>query len=171
MAKKNGLPDNDDLKGRIGKLDAQMTKMNATDRQVGQPYQPRLRDPISGKKLVKGKPVDAFHSSPPKPAIDPDKSMPPDRAKYHTRKKPWIKLAPDTPGNRIAGNVGRVQDPNGGRALEGVSGETFRAGRPSPAAYGNTIPDRIGLGVRSGFESARRGLMTPNPANKKKTKR
>lgn len=75
---------------------------------------------------------------------DPNASMPADRMMYHRNKN--VALAPNTAGNREAGNVGRALDPVGGDITRGVSGEVMRKGQPQRAAYSGDFRSKVGLG-------------------------
>src|SRR6266566_1662415 len=89
-------------------------------------YQPRMRDPVSGAKLIAGRPVAAAAGKPappPAPAVD--------YTKLKTVRP--VERVPAGPLNRLAGIAGRVKDP--------ISGAPLRAGRPVPAQNTGKLAD------------------------------
>ena len=88
-------------------------------------YQPRMRDPVSGAKLIAGRPVPAAAGKPvpPAPAVD--------YTKLKTTRP--VERVPAGPLNRLAGIAGRVKDP--------ISGAPMKAGRPVPAQNTGKLAD------------------------------
>lgn len=96
-----------------------------------------------GFNSVKGGMGDKKSADYPAALPDPAGNMPKDRLAYH--RNPKVKVAPDTASNRMWGNAGRAQDPEGGRPSEGGGGASLRKGQPVAASYDGSATSKARL--------------------------
>ena len=137
---------------------------------------PIIRDPVSGQKMQKGKPVEAAYSKAPKPDDGPmakpaTKGVPSQKSGFESNvytpnpKKPHIQRFKQSKAADEMGVTGRVVNPSGEPAVRGaLEKDAMRRGRPVEAAYSGDAKSQARLKLDQfgeGLKRAARGGRGP----------
>lgn len=127
-------------------------------------FQPYMTDPVSGRRLQKGRPVPTANAAPPRP---PDTGpMPPERTRSVPRmgrslvpgletgettyapdpRRPSLRAFKGSRMNDLAGATGRIVNP-GSPTPPSPGSDAMRRGRPQRTAYSGDLESRIRQGV------------------------